>query len=81
MALWSGRFEKDMEQIVKQYNASIGFDQRLYNYDINGSIAHVTMLAAQNIITEEEKDIITDGLEKIRKGIEKGEIVFTYEDE
>lgn len=46
MALWSGRFEKDMDQIVKQYNAPIDLDQRLYNYDINGSIAHVTMLAA-----------------------------------
>jgi len=81
MALWSGRFEKDMDQIVKQYNASIGFDQRLYNYDINGSIAHVTMLATQNIITEEERDIIIGGLEQIRTGIANGEIVFTYEDE
>ena len=81
MALWNGRFEKDMEQIVKQYNASIGFDQRLYNYDINGSIAHVTMLAAQNIITEEEKNIIIGGLEQIRTGIANGEIVFTFEDE
>ena len=81
MALWNGRFEKDMEQIVKQHNASIGFDQRLYNYDINGSIAHVTMLAAQNIITEEEKNIIIGGLEQIRTGIANGEIVFTFEDE
>ena len=81
MALWSGRFEKDMDLIVKQYNASIGFDQRLYNYDINGSIAHVTMLAAQNIITDEEKDIIIGGLEQIRAGIASGEIVFSYEDE
>lgn len=81
MALWSGRFEKDMDTIVKQYNASIGFDKRLYNYDINGSIAHVTMLAAQNIITEQERDIIIAGLEKIRTGIANGEIVFTYEDE
>lgn len=81
MALWSGRFEKDMDQIVKQYNASIGVDQRLYNYDINGSIAHVTMLAAQNIITQEERDIIIGGLEKIRQGIASGEIVFSCEDE
>jgi len=81
MALWSGRFEKDMDTIVKQYNASIGFDQRLYNYDINGSIAHVTMLAAQNIITPEERDIIINGLEQIRAGIANGDIVFSYEDE
>ena len=81
MALWGGRFEKEMDQIVKQYNASIGLDKRLYNYDINGSIAHVTMLAAQNIITEEEKNTIIGGLEKIRADIANGEIVFTYEDE
>ena len=43
-SLWGGRFEKEMDDIVKQFNASIGFDQRMYNEDINGSIAHVTML-------------------------------------
>ena len=81
MALWSGRFEKDMESIVKEYNASINFDKRLYDYDINGSVAHVTMLAAQNIITPQEKDIIIGGLEKIRAGVASGEIQFTVEDE
>lgn len=43
-SLWGGRFEKDMDDIVKKYNASIFFDQRMYNEDIDGSIAHVTML-------------------------------------
>ena len=81
MALWGGRFEKDMDQIVKEFNASIGFDQRMYNEDIDGSIAHVTMLAAQGIVTEEESRPIIDGLERIREKIRSGEIVFTVEDE
>ena len=81
MALWGGRFEKDMDQIVKAFNASIGFDQRMYNEDIDGSIAHVTMLAAQGIVTEEESRQIIDGLERIREKIRSGEIVFTVEDE
>ena len=81
MALWGGRFEKDMDQIVKEFNASIGFDQRMYNEDIDGSIAHVTMLAAQGIVTEEESRQIIDGLERIREKIRSGEIEFTVEDE
>ena len=52
-SLWGGRFEKEMDDIVKKYNASIGFDQRMYNEDINGSIAHVTMLSEQGIISED----------------------------
>ena len=48
-SLWGGRFEKDMDDIVKKYNASIFFDQRMYNEDIDGSIAHVTMLGKQGI--------------------------------
>lgn len=81
MALWGGRFEKDMDDMVKQFNASIGFDQRMYNEDIDGSIAHVTMLGEQGIVTMEEKDLIIAGLEKIREKIKSGEIVFTVEDE
>ncbi len=81
MALWDGRFEKDMDQIVKEFNASIGFDQRMYNEDIDGSIAHVTMLASCGIVSEEERDQIIAGLEKIREQIASGQIVFTVEDE
>ena len=81
MALWGGRFEKDMDGIVKEFNASIGFDQRMYNEDIDGSIAHVTMLAACGIVSNEERDQIIAGLEEIRQGIASGEIVFTVEDE
>ena len=80
-SLWGGRFEKDMDEIVKKYNASMFFDQRMYNEDIDGSIAHVTMLGKQGIVTEEEKDQIIAGLEGIRKDIADGKIVFTVEDE
>lgn len=80
-SLWSGRFEKDMDELVKEFNASIFFDQRLYNQDIDGSIAHVTMLSEVGILTSEEKDSIVKGLEEIRRGIEEGEITFNIEDE
>ena len=73
-ALWSGRFKKDMDEMVKEFNASIGFDQRMYNEDIDGSIAHVTMLAKQGIVTDEERDQIIQGLEKIREGIKDGTV-------
>ena len=53
-SLWGGRFEKEMDDIVKKFNASIGFDQRMYNDDIDGSIAHVTMLGEQGIVSMEE---------------------------
>ena len=80
-SLWGGRFEKDMDEIVKKYNASIFFDQRMYNEDIDGSVAHVTMLAKQGIVTEAERDQIIAGLEGIRADIAAGKIVFTVEDE
>ena len=80
-ALWSGRFKKDMDEMVKEFNASIGFDQRMYNEDIDGSIAHVTMLAKQGIVTDEERDQIIQGLEKIREGIKDGTVVFNVDDE
>ena len=80
-SLWGGRFEKDMDALVKQYNASIFFDQRMYNEDIDGSVAHVTMLAKQGIVTEAERDQIIAGLEGIRADIAAGKIVFTVEDE
>ncbi|MEG1163857.1 MAG: argininosuccinate lyase [Anaerovoracaceae bacterium] len=80
-SLWGGRFEKGMDDIVKEFNASIGFDKRMYNNDIDGSIAHVTMLAEQGIVTHDEKDKIVKGLEKIRKQIYNGEIIFTVDDE
>ena len=80
-SLWSGRFEKDMDDIVKEFNASIHFDKRMYNEDIDGSIAHVTMLAKQKIVSEEDKEKIIGGLEEIRRDIADGKIAFTTEDE
>ena len=74
-SLWGGRFEKDMDEIVKKYNASIFFDQRMYNEDIDGSIAHVTMLGRQGIVSEEEKEQIIAGLKEIKQEIADGKIV------
>ena len=80
-SLWGGRFSKEMDDIVKKFNASIGFDKRMYKNDIDGSIAHVTMLADCRIVSREDKDAIVKGLEKIKAGVESGEIQFTVEDE
>lgn len=80
-SLWGGRFEKEMDDIVKKFNASIGFDKRMYNEDIDGSIAHVTMLGEQGIVTEEEAKQIIAGLEGIREKIRTGEIEFDVDDE
>ena len=54
--IWGGRFTKETDQLVYKFNASISFDQRFYEQDIKGSMAHVTMLAKQGILTEEEKE-------------------------
>ncbi len=80
-SLWGGRFEKEMDTMVKAYNASIFFDQRMYNEDIDGSIAHVTMLGKQGIVTPEEAQTILAGLEDIRADIAAGKIVFHVDDE
>lgn len=80
-SLWGGRFEKEMDSMVKEYNASIFFDKRMYNEDIDGSIAHVTMLAKQGIVSDSERDTIIAGLESIREDIKSGAIVFNVNDE
>lgn len=71
--LWSGRFNEPTDAFVEAFTASVEFDQRLYRYDIQGSIAHATMLAKSGILTEAERDTIIQGLETIRERIEKGE--------
>ena len=53
--LWGGRFTKETDKLVYNFNASIGFDQKFFHQDVQGSKAHVTMLAKQGILTEEEK--------------------------
>ncbi len=81
MKLWGGRFTKETNQLVHNFNASISYDQKFYKQDILGSIAHVTMLAKQNILTEEEKDAIVDGLQSILRDIENGTLLITPEHE
>ena len=80
--LWGGRFTKETDQLVYNFNASISFDQKFYKQDIQGSIAHVTMLASTGVLTEEERDQIIDGLNGILDDIENGKIEITseYED-
>ena len=80
--LWGGRFTKETDKLVYNFNASISFDQKFYEQDIRGSIAHVTMLAAQGILTEEEKEQIVEGLQGILKDVQEGtlEISDKYED-
>lgn len=80
--LWGGRFTKQTDQMVYDFNASIRFDKRLLQQDIEGSIAHVVMLEKQGILTCEEKDAIVKGLTGIREDVEAGrlDISTQYED-
>ena len=80
--LWGGRFTKETDRLAYQFNASIHFDQRFLEQDIEGSIAHAAMLAKQGILTEEEKAAITDGLAGIREDVKAGRLAVTdaYED-
>jgi argininosuccinate lyase len=79
--LWGGRFSKGMEKFVEKFNASIEFDKILFEYDINGSIAHVTMLEKQGIVNDGERDVIIAALEKIKEKMSSGEIEFDTADE
>ena len=80
--LWGGRFTKETDQLVYQFNASISFDQKFYRQDILGSMAHVRMLAKQGILTEEERDKILEGLKDIFHDVKSGALKITdqYED-
>ena len=80
--LWGGRFTKETNALVKEFNDSIGFDKRLWKEDIEGSIAHATMLGRQGILTKEESENIIEGLLSIRADIESGKLPTTneYED-
>ena len=77
--LWGGRFTKETDQLVYDFNASISFDKRLFKQDIEGSIAHVVMLEKQGILTCEEKDAIVKGLTGIRNDVEEGRLEITHE--
>ena len=80
--LWGGRFTKETDQLVYNFNASLSFDKKLYRQDIQGSMAHVKMLAKQGILTEQEKDEILEGLTGILQDIEEKKLEFSpeYED-
>ncbi len=80
--LWGGRFTKETDQLVYDFNASIGFDKKLCEQDIRGSIAHAQMLAKQKILTEKEGEDIVSGLQEILCDVKskKLEITDEYED-
>ncbi len=81
MKLWGGRFTKETNQLVHNFNASLSFDQKFFEEDIDGSIAHVTMLARQGILTEEDKTAIINGLNGIREDIKSGALAIGEEHE
>ena len=74
--LWQGRFSEKTARIVETFTSSIQVDRRLYAYDIQGSIAHCQMLAKVSIITEDEADMLIQGLEKIRREIDENRLEF-----
>lgn len=80
--LWGGRFTKETDKLVYNFNASISFDQKFFHQDVEGSMAHVKMLAKQGILTEDEKNQILAGLESIVKDVDNGFLQITdeYED-
>lgn len=76
---WGGRFEEKMEDFILDFNQSVSFDKRLAMHDIQGSIAHATMLAEQKILNQEDTQHIIDGLNTIKKDIEKGDFTWSAE--
>nr|WP_314446552.1 argininosuccinate lyase [uncultured Lachnoanaerobaculum sp.] len=76
MKLWGGRFTKETNKLVENFNESLSFDHRFYKQDIRGSIAHVKMLAKQNILTDTERDKIIEGLNSIEADIDSGKLKF-----
>lgn len=74
--LWGGRFSKDTDKLVEDFHSSIAFDQKLYQWDIKGSMAHAKMLGDVGVITKDEAKQIVDGLAEILKEIEAGSVIF-----
>ena len=81
MKLWAGRFQKETDTLVNDFNSSIAFDARMYKEDIAGSIAHAAMLGRQGIIEEHEAEKIIDGLKAILADIEANKVEFSLENE
>ena len=84
MKLWGGRFTKETDQLVQNFNESLSFDQKFYRQDIRGSIAHVKMLAKQGILSEEDRDCVIKGLEGILEDLDSKKLTVSadsgYED-
>ncbi len=78
---WGGRFQEETDRLMEEFNASIGFDSRLWREDIQGSQAYAEALARAGIITDEECRILQDGLDRVADEIERGEFVWREEDE
>ena len=81
MKLWAGRFQKETDDKVNDFNSSISFDARLYRQDITGSIAHATMLGEKGIIAQEEAEKIVETLKVLLQEIEEGKVSFTKDSE
>ena len=81
MKLWAGRFQKETDILVNDFNSSITFDARLYEQDIRGSIAHATMLGNQGIIEPHEAEKIIDGLKSILADIDDDKVEFSLDNE
>ena len=81
MKLWAGRFQKETDTLVNDFNSSITFDARMYKEDITGSMAHAAMLGKQGIIEAHEAEKIIEGLKVILADIEAGQVEFSMENE
>lgn len=79
--MWSGRFSVESSELLKEFNASLNFDKLLYKHDIQGSIAHATMLEKCGIITQSELDTLIQGLKAVQSEIEQGKFHFDIKDE
>ena len=75
MKLWEGRFHKALDPKTNDFNSSIAFDNRMYPEDIEGSIAHATMLGACGIIDQQEAEKICEGLRQIRADLDSGALL------
>ena len=81
MKLWSGRFQKETDALVNDFNSSISFDQRMYHEDIQGSLAHAKMLGDTGVIEKADAAAIAAGLKSILADVEAGKITFTADNE
>ena len=81
MKLWAGRFQKETDTLVNDFNSSIGFDARLYEQDIRGSMAHAAMLGRTGVIEAHEAEKIVEGLQVILADIEADQVEFSLDNE